>query len=171
MVIDFDILEVYVFKGWYDFIGRYSDFVIYSNMLLVGVVLGCINEILMIQQVKEKDVGFDKFEYFFVQVIIVYVKQDNFCYLVCCSEGCNKKVIDMGDGIWCCEKCDVMYDRLEYWYILNFNCSDYIGQIWLSCFDEQGRKLLGVLVDEFMEWKQIKELGDVLDEVRKEVEV
>ncbi|VBB75142.1 Putative Replication factor-A protein [Podospora comata] len=171
MAIDPDIPEAHALKGWYDSTGRHSDFATHSNMSSVGAASGRTNEILMIQQVKEKDVGFDKPEYFSVQATIVHVKQDNFCYPACRSEGCNKKVTDMGDGTWRCEKCDVTHDRPEYRYILNFNCSDHTGQIWLSCFDEQGRKLLGASADELMEWKQIKESGDASDEARKEAEV
>ncbi|KAK0745283.1 hypothetical protein B0T21DRAFT_381312 [Apiosordaria backusii] len=168
MAIDPDIPEAHALKGWYDSTGRHNEFATHSNMSSVGAASGRSSEILMIQQVKEKDVGFDKPEYFSVQATVVHVKQDNFCYPACRSEGCNKKVTDMGDGTWRCEKCDVTHDRPEYRYILNFNCSDHSGQLWLSCFDDQGKKLLGASADELMEWKQIKESGDASEEAKKE---
>lgn len=33
------------------------------------------------------------------------MKKENFMYQACSSEGCNKKVMDLGNGLYRCEKC------------------------------------------------------------------
>ena len=81
--------------------------------------------------------------YFSLKATIVYIKQDSFCYPACRSADCNKKVTDMGDGTWRCEKCDINHDKPEYRYVMSVNVNDHTGQLWLSCFDEVGRVIMG----------------------------
>ena len=52
-----------------------------------------------------------------LQGAISYVKSENVSYPACPSEGCNKKVTEIGSGSWRCEKCDKSYPAPLYRYV------------------------------------------------------
>jgi replication factor A1 len=93
-------------------------------------------------------------DYFSTKSTIVHIKQETFSYPACLSEGCNKKVTDMGDGTWRCEKCDINHPKPEHRYIMSLNVNDHTGQLWLSCFDDVGRLVMGMTADQLMELKE-----------------
>jgi len=70
------------------------------------------------------------------------------------SEGCNKKVLQDDTGMWRCERCDKTMPKPEYRYIMTLNVSDHTGQIYLSCFDDVGRMIMGMSADQLMELKE-----------------
>ncbi|PBP16004.1 replication factor-a protein 1 [Diplocarpon rosae] len=155
MALDPDISEAHKLKGWYDSEGRLRNFSTHSNMSGAGAAGGRNDQIKTIAQVREENLGMSDIpDYFSVKATIVYIKQDNFAYPACLNDGCNKKVIDMGDGTWQCEKCNVSHPRPEYRYIMSLNVNDYTGQLWLSCFDDVGRLVMGQSGDQLMELKE-----------------
>ncbi|KAK4168919.1 hypothetical protein QBC43DRAFT_375459 [Cladorrhinum sp. PSN259] len=159
MAIDPDIAEAHQLKGWYDSSGRHNDFAMHTNAASVGAATrGDRNDTKTIGQVKDENLGMGDSpngEYFTLKATIVHIRQEpSFCYPACRSEGCNKKVTDMGDGTWRCEKCNISHDRPEYRYIMSINVNDHTGQMWLSCFDDTGRIIMGgKTADELMELK------------------
>ncbi|KAI8624420.1 replication factor-A protein [Xylariaceae sp. FL1651] len=154
MAVDPDIEEAHRLKGWYDLQGRTDNFNSHNNMASMGGATGRLDQIKCISQVKDENLGMDNTDYFMLKATIVYIKQDNFAYPACSSEGCNKKVVDQGDGTWRCEKCDVVHQRPQYRYIMSVNVNDHTGQLWLSCFDDVGRIIMGMSADELMEIKE-----------------
>jgi replication factor A1 len=60
----------------------------------------------------------------------------------------------MGDGTWRCEKCDINHPKPEHRYIMSLNVNDHTGQLWLSCFDDVGRLVMGMTADQLMELKE-----------------
>lgn len=154
MTLDPDIPDAHRLKGWYDSSGRTDTFATHQGLASVGVATGRKDEIKTISQVKEENLGLDDQAYYTIKATIVFVKQDNFCYPACLSQGCNKKVTDMGDGTWRCEKCDVAHDKPDYRYILSINVADHTSHQWLSCFDDTGRTIVGMSANELMELKE-----------------
>ncbi|KXJ91043.1 replication factor-a protein 1 [Microdochium bolleyi] len=154
MTVDPDISEAHRLKGWYDAQGRADNFATHTNMSTVGAATGRQDQTKSIAQVKDENLGMEDAAYFTCKATIVYVKQENFAYPACRNEGCNKKVVDQGDGQWRCEKCDMAHARPEYRYIMSVNVNDHTGQMWLSCFDEVGRVVLGMSADELTELKE-----------------
>ncbi|KAH0442791.1 replication factor-a protein 1 [Colletotrichum camelliae] len=150
MSIDPDITEAHRLKGWYDSSGRNDAFNTHNNMASMGNATGRKDQDKSIVQVKEENLGMEQQDYFNLKATIVYIKQDNFAYPACMSEGCSKKVTDMGDGTWRCEKCDVSHPRPEYRYIMSVNVCDHTNQLWLSCFDDVGRIVMGMSADDLM---------------------
>ena len=60
-----------------------------------------------IMQVKEENLRMsENTDYFTMKATIIFVKQENFAYPACLSEGCNKKVVEVDPGQWRCEKCN-----------------------------------------------------------------
>ncbi|KAL2758635.1 hypothetical protein ACRALDRAFT_1068902 [Sodiomyces alcalophilus JCM 7366] len=159
MSIDPDIPDAHRLKGWYDSSGRNDAFATHSGMApSMGAATGRGNEDKFVIQVKEEQLGMgDGQDYFNLKATIVYIKPDTFAYPACRSEGCNKRVVDVGDGTWRCEKCDVSHSQPTYRYIMSVNVCDHTSQLWLNCFDEVGRSIMGVSADELME---LKESGD-----------
>ncbi|KAK3685680.1 putative single-stranded DNA-binding protein 68k chain [Podospora appendiculata] len=153
MSLDPDIAEAHRLKGWYDAQGRNEAFASHNNSM--GAATGRKEDVKSILQVKEENLGMENPEYFNLKATIVYIKQDNFAYPACRSETCNKKVVDMGDGTWRCESCNINHDRPQYRYIMSVNVNDHTGQLWLSCFDETARIIMGgKSADELMEIRE-----------------
>ncbi|KAL0942486.1 putative replication factor-a protein 1 [Colletotrichum truncatum] len=150
MSVDPDIPEAHRLKGWYDSSGRNDSFNTHNNMASMGNATGRKDQDKSILQVKEENLGMEQQDYFNLKATIVYIKQDNFAYPACMNEGCNKKVTDMNDGTWRCEKCDVSHPKPEYRYIMSVNVCDHTNQLWLSCFDDVGRIVMGMTADELM---------------------
>ncbi|KAI1865898.1 uncharacterized protein JN550_008156 [Neoarthrinium moseri] len=165
--VDPDISEAHKLKGWYDSQGRGENFSTHQNsMATLGGATGRQDQTKYISQVKDENLGMDDTSYFSLKATIVYIKQDNFCYPACANESCNKKVVDVGDGTWRCEKCDVSHPRPEYRYIMSINVNDHTNQLWLSCFDDVGRIIMGMTADQAMELKENDEnaLGAVFEQ-------
>ncbi|KAI2625884.1 replication factor-a protein [Hypoxylon sp. NC1633] len=154
MSVDPDIEEAHRLKGWYDSQGRTNSFATHNNMASMGSATGRVDQTKVVSQVKDENLGMEDVDYFNLKATIVYIKQENFAYPACSSEQCNKKVIDQGDGTWRCEKCDIAHARPQYRYIMSVNVNDHTGQLWLSCFDDVGRVIMGMTADELMEIKE-----------------
>ncbi|KAH8912027.1 replication factor-a protein 1 [Coniochaeta sp. PMI_546] len=157
MAVDPDIPEAHKLKGWYDATGRTEAFATHNNLASMGNAAngGRKDETKTIEQVKAEDIGMEDTIWFTLKATIVYIKQDNFCYPACRNEGCNKKVVDYGDGTWRCEKCEVNHDKPQYRYIMTVSVADHTGQIYLSCFDEVARVIMGgKSADELMEMRE-----------------
>ena len=42
------------------------------------------------------------------------VRKENSMYTACPKDGCNKKVVDQGNGMYRCEKCNESYDSFQW---------------------------------------------------------
>ncbi|KAK0720581.1 putative single-stranded DNA-binding protein 68k chain [Lasiosphaeris hirsuta] len=158
MAVDPDIPEAHRLKGWYDASGRNDTFATHNGMATMGAATGRKDELKSIQDVKKESLGMENVDYFNLKATIVHIRQENFSYPACRNEGCNKKVVDSGDGTWRCEKCNVSHDRPQYRYIMSMSVNDHTGQLWLSAFDDTGRVIMGgKSADELVE---IREMDD-----------
>lgn len=153
MAIDPDIPEAHRLKGWYDSAGRnVKTYATHQNLSSVGSATGRKDEVKTIGEVKAENLGFEDTVYFTIKATVVHVKHDStFAYPACKNADCNRKVTDMGDGTWRCEKCEQNHDRPQYRYIMNVDVSDHTGHMWISCFDDSGRIIMGKTADEVME--------------------
>ncbi|PFH60253.1 hypothetical protein XA68_11240 [Ophiocordyceps unilateralis] len=154
MTVDPDIPDAYRLKGWYDSAGRPDNFATHQGLATLGGATGRKDEAKTIAQVKDENLGVDDTAYYSIKATIVFIKQDNFCYPACSSQGCNKKVTLVGDGTWHCEKCSLSHDRPNYRYIMSLNVADHTSHQWLSCFDETGNMIMGKTANELMELKE-----------------
>lgn len=156
MNVDPDIDDAHKLKGWYDAQGRNDNFTSHAQTMgSTSGASGRVEQYKTIAAIKEEQIGMsDQAEYFSVKGTIIYVKQENFCYPACLSEGCNKKVVETDPGEWRCEKCDKTHPKPDYRYIMSVNVSDHTGQMWLSCFDEVGRIIMGMSANDLMQLKE-----------------
>lgn len=156
MIVTPDITEGHILRAWFDLDGRTSKYETHANMSGTGAAGGRVDKVVTILQVKDEGLGMkdDEPDYFSMTTTINRVKNENFCYPACLSPDCNKKVTDMGDGTWRCEKCQINHSRPEYRYIMSVNVTDHTGQMWINCFDEVGRAIMGMSADDLMARKE-----------------
>lgn len=168
MTVDPDIEEAHKLKGWYDAQGRAEAFTSHASVLGASTSTGKPEQFKTVAQVREEQLGMsDDAVYFSLKATVIYIKQDNMCYPACLSEGCNKKVTELDPGQWRCERCDKTYPKPEYRYIMLLNVSDHTGHLWLSCFDEVGRSMMGAPADHLMQLRQEeneKTIGDIFQD-------
>ncbi|KAJ5605884.1 Nucleic acid-binding OB-fold [Penicillium lagena] len=156
MTVDPDIEEAHRLKGWYDAQGRAENFTSHASVSNASNSSARPDHFKTIAQVREEQLGMsDQVDYFSLKATVIYIKQDStWCYPACLSEGCNKKVTETDPGQWRCEMCDKVHPRPEYRYIMPISVSDHTGQLFLSCFDEVGRMIMGTSADHLMELRQ-----------------
>lgn len=159
MSVNPDMPESHKLRGWYDSQGQNQNFSTHANVQgTVAPGEKRSDQMKTIAAVKEEQLGMsESADFFNLKASIQYIKQDNFAYPACISEGCNKKVVELEPGQWRCERCDKTHEKPEYRYIMSVNVSDHTGQLWLSCFDEVGRMIMGISADELMEHKEVDE--------------
>lgn len=56
----------------------------------------------------------EKGEYYQVMGTVVLVRSENAVYKACPSEGCKKKVVDLENGMYRCERCNREYPNFVY---------------------------------------------------------
>ncbi|KAH0565886.1 hypothetical protein GP486_000716 [Trichoglossum hirsutum] len=160
MTVDPDIDEAHKLKGWYDAQGRTDTFSSHASLTggAMGVAGGRKEIYKTLAQVREENLGkSENPDYFTTKATIVYIKQDSISYPACLTEGCNKKVTEVETGQWRCERCDKTHPKPEHRYIISANVSDYTGQVWLNCFDDVGKLIMGMTADELNELKETNE--------------
>lgn len=164
-----DMPEAHRLKGWFEDPGRSDNFATHANVQGTSAPgAGSRSDpFRIISQIKDEQLGMsESADFFSVKASIQYIKQDNFCYPACLSEGCNKKVVEIDSGQWRCERCDKTHEKPQYRYIMSINISDHTGQLWVSCFDETGRMIMGMTADELMKIKEDddKRVGEIFSE-------
>ncbi|KAG1754337.1 hypothetical protein EDB19DRAFT_1892356 [Suillus lakei] len=158
MSISPDIEEAHLLRGWYDGIGTEKTFQSHTSGSS-GASFGGFNrnEMRHLSDVKESQLGMsDKAEFFSTRATIMHIKSESISYPACPTQGCNKKVVDVGSG-WRCEKCDKTFERPEHRYIMSMAVADWSGQAWLQGFNEAGLVVFGKTADEVHEIKERNE--------------
>lgn len=56
---------------------------------------------------------------------------------------CNKKLLDLNNGFYRCEKCTQETSEFKYRIILSFSIADHTHHVWVQTFHEESMKLLG----------------------------
>jgi replication factor A1 len=163
--------ESYQLKGWYDNQGVNESF----KSLKVDSSSSSSSNIFanrkLIAEAQEENLGkAEKPEFFNIKATITFVKSDNFCYPACNNtidnnssqarqqaSTCNRKVIEQSDGTWRCERCDINYQEPTWRYIFNCSVMDSSGQIWITLFDSEAKKLFNMDAGELLKLKQASE--------------
>ncbi|ORY31367.1 hypothetical protein BCR39DRAFT_90121 [Naematelia encephala] len=156
MMVEPQIGEAYALRGWYDANGRSTNFQSYTNSSATkgDSSVAKPSELKTIGQAKDEQLGMgDKADYFSTEATIAFIKQESFSYPACANpDGCNKKVLDNGDG-WLCEKCQKSWPNPIHRYILSLNVMDYAGSFWITAFNEVAEQILGATANELMAFK------------------
>ncbi|KAI5960595.1 RFA1 [Candida pseudojiufengensis] len=156
--------ESYQLKGWYDSKGVNENYKSLKAETTSAKGLDLAARKTIAEANEECSQLEDKPAFFTIKGTFSYAKPENFAYPACTNQvagtdssrpplNCNKKLVDMGDGRYRCEKCDIEYDEPTWRYILYISVIDQTDQMWLTLFDEHAQKLLGLDANELMKYK------------------
>ncbi|RLV93674.1 Replication factor A protein 1 [Spathaspora sp. JA1] len=155
----------YELKGWYDNQGINESF---KSLKVESSTTGNQFESRkLIAQAQEENLGkSEKPDYFTVKATISFTKPESFAYPACPNvvtssqptgrtNACNRKLVEQPtDGTWRCERCDINYPEPTYRYIFNCAIMDESGQIWITLFDNEAKKLFAMEANELIKIQQ-----------------
>ncbi|XP_052075679.1 replication protein A 70 kDa DNA-binding subunit-like [Mytilus californianus] len=159
MLINPDIKEAHILRGWYDRDGQSSEFQTYRSE---GGGAGgggsstnwkCFSEIKADNSIGQGD----KADYFTSKGTVIFLRKENSMYKACPKEACNKKLIDQGNGMFRCEKCNHEVPNFKWRMILSANLADFSDNQWVTCFQESAELILGKPADELGDLKDTNE--------------
>lgn len=108
----------------------------------------------VISSIKEEMLGSgEKPDYVTVKGSVSYIKHDTDCWYNACPT-CSKKVVELGNGQWSCEKCNTTHSNCNRRYLLTLTLADHTGNNWATLFNEQAEKLLGVKAEQLYQYRQ-----------------
>ncbi|KAG3249027.1 Replication protein A DNA-binding subunit [Phytophthora idaei] len=108
-----------------------------------GGSLGSFSERAVISDIKGKQLGFgQKPDYITVKGTVNFIKHDTGVYYQACPK-CQKKVVADVAQNYTCEKCQTSYPNCENSYILSVVMLDHTGSTWTTCFNDQGKVVMG----------------------------
>ena len=157
MLINPDIREAHLLRGWYDREGQSLDFQSYHREGGMGggdfsTNWKCFSEI------KNENIGDGEKAYYFTSKgTVTFLRKENCMYKACPTETCNKKLIDQGNGMFRCEKCSKEFPNYKWRMILLANLTDYSDNQWTTCFQETAELLLGKSADELGDMRESNE--------------
>ena len=152
-----DMHEAYEIRGWFDANGSSTDFESISISNRAGLDKGSslgmaipsgpeTRKPLSVwkEELPAAHSAADKGEFFSVTGTIARIKHTaGVSYPACPTEGCNKKVIDIGMGQWKCEKCNQVFPSCMHRYMFTMAINDYSSSIWVNVFDDAGQIVFG----------------------------
>lgn len=146
LVTDPDVPEAFELKQWFENGGCNQET---QSMTQAAAAGSMVTSWKTLSEVKSNDMNDgDKPQYFTCKCTVLYVKNENVLYKACSNEGCNKKVIDLQNGEYRCEKCDKSSRDFKYRMILNMNIGDETDTTWTTCFQDQGEMILRMKANE-----------------------
>ncbi|XP_076024942.1 replication protein A 70 kDa DNA-binding subunit-like isoform X2 [Genypterus blacodes] len=142
VMVNPDIPEAFRLRAWFDREGRAANSQSLSDRRSTSS--GSQMNWKTLSEVKDGNMGHgEKAEYFSCVATIVFMRKDSCLYQACPSADCNKKVVDLQNGRYRCEKCNREYPDFKYRLILSANLADYGDNQWVTCFQETAEVLLG----------------------------
>ncbi|XP_071721963.1 replication protein A 70 kDa DNA-binding subunit B-like [Rutidosis leptorrhynchoides] len=91
--------------------------------------------------------GSEKPVFFSIRAYISFIKPDQTLWYRACKT-CNKKVTEaMGSGYWC-EGCQKNDEECSLRYIMSVKVSDDSGETWVSTFNDEAEKIMGLSAEE-----------------------
>ncbi|CAH1992743.1 unnamed protein product [Acanthoscelides obtectus] len=90
----------------------------------------------------------EKGDYYQVMGTILMFRHENAWYKACPTETCNKKVVDLENGMYRCEKCNREFPNFKYRLLASMNVGDWSGNQWISMFSSEVEKVFGMTAEE-----------------------
>ncbi|KFM74172.1 Replication protein A DNA-binding subunit, partial [Stegodyphus mimosarum] len=152
-----DIKEAHMLKGWYDREGCNLELEsISSKSSAVSGNMG--GQWKTFAQAASENLGMgDKADYYVSKATVVMLRKENCMYMSCPSEDCKKKVIDMNNGIYRCEKCSREYNEFKWRLLLSISVADFTENQWVTCFQEAAECILSITAEELGSLKESDE--------------
>lgn len=145
-----DVPEAHTLQMWYNSIGQDQPVVSLTSSV-VGGGFSRSDQFMALGHIKEANLGMGiKPDYLASRGLLTQIKHDVTWNYPSCP-GCRKKLLrdDMANR-WTCGQCkennnqETYYDTPQYRYILTMQFNDFSGSAWISTFDEEAVKIMGV---------------------------
>lgn len=162
VMVNPDIPEAFQLRAWFDREG----YAVNSQSLTEtrSTASGSKMNWKMLSDIKNEDMGHgEKADYFSCVATVVFIRKENCLYQACPSADCNKKVIDLHNGLYRCEKCNRDFPNFKYRLLLSANLADFGDNQWVTCFQETAEVLLGHSAESLGHLRDTDE--DAFDEV------
>ncbi|XP_022901411.1 replication protein A 70 kDa DNA-binding subunit [Onthophagus taurus] len=163
MRVNPDIPEAHKLRGWFDNDGMGLE----VNNISARTGGGNFQtEWMNLRAVKEAGLGrSERGDYYQVKATVILLRSDKMLYKACANEGCNKKVVDLENGMFRCEKCAREYPGFKYRLLGSANISDWSGNQWISMFSSEVEKIIGATAEEAgnavqMDMNALAEIGN-----------
>ncbi|CAG2113357.1 unnamed protein product, partial [Medioppia subpectinata] len=147
--LDPDIPETNILKEWFEREGQTLS----TNTLSKSYEGIRDNEWKFLSQINEQTVNGDNRSYFNIRARVVQTGR-NPIYKACGQNGCLKKVTDNNNGFYHCAKCQTDSTQYEPRLVLSVALSDCTSEIWITLFQEQAEKILGISAKELHELQE-----------------
>lgn len=86
--------------------------------------------------------------YFSACATILQLRSESCLYQSCPNGDCKKKVVDLNNGLFRCEKCNQEFSEFRWRLLVQMNVADATGNMWVSAFQETAETMLGVSADQ-----------------------
>lgn len=144
-----DVKEAFALRGWYDNGGNREEAANLSARTGGG---GGAASWFSFKQVQNEGLGAtERGDYYQNVATILMIRSENLMYEACANEGCNKKVVNLENGRYRCEKCNIESTEFKYRLIGNMNLGDWSGNQWSTIFNPDCEFIFG---------KTAQEIGD-----------
>ncbi|KAF2901892.1 hypothetical protein ILUMI_04293 [Ignelater luminosus] len=137
-----DIPESHRLRGWFDNGGMQQNV---TNISAKSSGGGLQTPWLSLKEAQNQpSESVEKGVYFQTKATVLMFRSENCLYKACPTEDCKKKVVDMENGMYNCEKCGRQYPNFKYRLLGSMNIGDWSGNQWVSMFASEAEKVLGM---------------------------
>ncbi|XP_064619964.1 replication protein A 70 kDa DNA-binding subunit-like [Lineus longissimus] len=152
MMTNPDIREAHLLRGWYDNEGQNEEFEKFQGDARSGGAGG--TNWMLLRDVKGGNIGLgEKPDYFNIKGLLAGFRKDNCLYKACPNKDCNKKVVDQGNAMFRCEKCNEEFGAFKWRMILSANVQDCTDDHWVTFFQETAEAVLGISAEQLGAFK------------------
>lgn len=146
LFINPDFPETVRLRDWFDGGGRNTASQSISRDVIPGIPRNETRK--TVSHIKNEGLGRgERPDWITVKATVSFIKTDNFCYTACPvmigDRKCSKKVTKVGNGNWCCDRCDKEFEECDYRYLLQAQVQDHTAVTWVTAFQESGEEILG----------------------------
>ncbi|XP_066597449.1 replication protein A 70 kDa DNA-binding subunit isoform X2 [Prorops nasuta] len=139
--LDPDIPEAHRLRGWFNSTGHNKEIKSLSNVTAGGA---SYSQCITFKEAKDLQLGLTRTDYYNVIATVNMIRVENCLYKACPTEACMKKLVDQSNDMYRCEKCCKEFPNYKYRIILNMSISDSTGSQWVTGFNEEAEKLVGL---------------------------
>ncbi|KAF2878996.1 hypothetical protein ILUMI_27178 [Ignelater luminosus] len=141
-----DIPESHRLRGWFENGGMQQNVTNISSTSSIGGSQTQWLNLKEAQNLSSEDA--EKGVYFQTKATVIMFRSENCLYKSCPVDDCKKKVVDMENGMYNCEKCGRQYPNFKYRLLGSINAGDWSGNQWISMFASETEKVLGMTSEE-----------------------
>ncbi|KAH8830283.1 hypothetical protein DL96DRAFT_1592292 [Flagelloscypha sp. PMI_526] len=156
MTVDPQEEASYLLAGWYKDAGQNAEFKSQTNAS-GGSGPSSFDRSQYHTVLSAKNAGYGQPgnpDAFSSRATVMHIRDNTMMYPACSQPGCNKKVVQDGDG-WRCEKCQKTQEEPQWRYVCAMAVADHSGQIWYQGFNDVGEMVLGITANELYGLKDV----------------